>query len=74
MRDIIVTTPKSEMKTAEQEAEAVKEAGGGVYFRKLGTKPKEIGVLKCSTWKMDTFVVTPKCYVSIRVNRLPLVK
>ena len=34
--DIIVTTPKSQMDTAAQEAENVKASGGGFYFRNLG--------------------------------------
>jgi hypothetical protein len=42
MADIIVTTPKSEMKNAELEAEAAKKDGGGFYFRTLPSKPKSI--------------------------------
>lgn len=33
--DIIVTTPKSEMSNAAQEAEDTKRAGGGHYFRRF---------------------------------------
>jgi hypothetical protein len=39
--DIIVTTPKAQMETAALEAENIKEAGGGFYFRYLGRqRPK----------------------------------
>lgn len=37
--DIIVTTPKSQMQNAAREAEDVKRAGGGMYFRRFGTRP-----------------------------------
>jgi len=42
IRDIIVTTPKSEMETAAQEAEMIKQHGGGRYFRRYpyGRCPK----------------------------------
>ena len=33
--DIIVTTPKSEIANAAREAEDVKRAGGGMYFRRF---------------------------------------
>ena len=35
MKDIIVTTPKSEIANAAREAEDVKRAGGGMYFRRF---------------------------------------
>jgi len=42
--DIIVTTPKSQMATAAQEAENVKASGGGIYFRCLGRhRPEDLG-------------------------------
>lgn len=44
-RDIIVTTPISQMETAAQEARDVIEAGGGFYFRNLSMRvPKELEV------------------------------
>ena len=40
MTDIIVTTPKTEMKTAAQEAVDIQQAGGGQYFRAFqGRRP-----------------------------------
>ena len=45
-RDIIVTTPRNQRATAEQEAKDCIAQGGGFYFRNLGTRtPKylEIG-------------------------------
>lgn len=42
--DIIVTTPKSKMKQAAQEAENIKFSNGGYYFRKLGRLPKKLNV------------------------------
>lgn len=41
--DIIVTTPKSQMATAALEAKNCQESGGGQYFRKLSTAPKNFG-------------------------------
>jgi len=38
-KDIIVTTPKSQMANAAQEAEECKAANGGYYFRRLPTYP-----------------------------------
>jgi hypothetical protein len=40
--DIIVTTPKSASADAAQEAENVKKSGGGSYYRRLGTLPKDL--------------------------------
>lgn len=40
MKAIIVTTPKSEMSTAAQEARDRIEEGGGVYFRRFGKEPR----------------------------------
>jgi len=37
--DIIVTTPKGRMAEATKEAEDVKRAGGGEYFRRFSMKP-----------------------------------
>lgn len=42
INNIIVTTPKSEIKNAESEAKMCIENGGGYYFRKLSSKPKNI--------------------------------
>ena len=38
--DIIVTTPKSEIQTAKEEADECIKLGGGYYFRKFSRKPK----------------------------------
>jgi hypothetical protein len=43
MTDIIVTTPKREMANSALEAEELKKAGGGRYFRVLHSLPKKIG-------------------------------
>lgn len=43
MRDIIVTTPRSEMANAAQEAADCLSAGGGHYFRALHSKPSDFG-------------------------------
>jgi hypothetical protein len=40
--DIVVTTPKSEMKTAAGEAAACIAAGGGYYLRRLASMPKQL--------------------------------
>jgi len=40
--DIVVTTPKSASSDAAQEAENVKKAGGGSYYRRIGTIPKDL--------------------------------
>ena len=37
--DIIVTTPKSQMKASAQEAADCIAAGGGEYFRRFGNRP-----------------------------------
>ena len=37
--DIIVTTPKSRMREAAEEAEDCKRAGGGEYFRRFSRRP-----------------------------------
>ena len=43
--NIVVTTPKSEMKNSRREAEECIAAGGGYYFRRFGVhKPK--GLMK----------------------------
>jgi hypothetical protein len=44
-KDIVVTTPKSEMKNAEKEAKYCIESGDGYYFRTFKKRPKglEIG-------------------------------
>ena len=42
--DIIVTTPKSQMKQAAQEAENAKLSEDSYYFRKLGRMPKDLNV------------------------------
>lgn len=42
--DIIVTTPKGQMKNAAQEAEDVKAHGAGFYFRDLATRPQQLAV------------------------------
>ena len=43
--DIVVTTPKAQMEMAVQEAETIKKAGGGFYFRYLGQqRPKHLNV------------------------------
>lgn len=42
MADIIITTPKSEMKTAATEAEQCIRNGGGFYFRKFATLPRNL--------------------------------
>jgi hypothetical protein len=39
MADIIVTTPKSEMRNAEREAGDCLRDGGGEYFRYMGVRP-----------------------------------
>ena len=44
MKDIIVTTPKSEMDNAAKEAADCIRSGGGYYFRRLPTLPKEFGL------------------------------
>lgn len=40
--DIIVTTPKSESEKSRLEAEKCINEGGGFYFRKLHSKPKDL--------------------------------
>lgn len=42
--DIIVTTPKSEMETAKQEAKQVQKEGGGLYFRRFQRLPAQLNV------------------------------
>jgi hypothetical protein len=42
--DIIVTTPKTLRQQAAAEAEAIKLAGGGEYFRRLSSKPYDLRV------------------------------
>ena len=42
MPDIIVTTPKSEMRNAALEAKECIDEGGGSYFRTLATFPKRL--------------------------------
>lgn len=37
--DIIVTTPKNEIEKSKQEAEQIKEDGGGLYFRRFNRLP-----------------------------------
>jgi hypothetical protein len=40
--DIVVTTPKSEMKNAQEEAKIGKEKGGNWYFRRFAKRPKRL--------------------------------
>ena len=40
--DIVVTTPKSESENAALEADEVKRAGGGFYFRVFNKRPKSL--------------------------------
>ena len=42
MKNLIVTTPKSEMENSAKEAQACINSGGGCYFRKFIRKPKEL--------------------------------
>jgi len=42
--DIIVTTPKSQMENAKKEARECIEAGGGVYFRRLASRPVQLKI------------------------------
>lgn len=42
MRNIIVTTPKTEIENAKKEAEHCLSNGGGYYFRKVHKIPKDI--------------------------------
>ena len=42
--DIVVTTPGWARADAAREAEDVQEAQGGMYFRRLPTRPKELTV------------------------------
>jgi hypothetical protein len=42
--NIIVTTPKGEIKNAKKEAEFCIKNRGGFYFRKLSKKPKKLNV------------------------------
>ncbi len=42
MRDIVVTTPKTQMETAAQEARECIEAGEGCYFRTFPNRPKDL--------------------------------
>lgn len=42
MPDIIITTPKSMMREAAQEAEDAKRSGGGYYFRSLHSPPRDL--------------------------------
>ena len=44
--DLIITTPKCEMKNAKLEAEKCIKDGGGIYFRRFSTKdyPKKVKV------------------------------
>lgn len=44
MRDIIVTTPKTEMKNAVKEVEKCINEGGGYYFRRFFSLPKEVDI------------------------------
>lgn len=43
MVDIIVTTPKSQMQAAAREADDVKRAGGGYYFRRFSAPIRNLG-------------------------------
>jgi len=43
MRDIVVTTPKSEISTAAKEAADCIRNGGGYYFRRLPSMPHQFG-------------------------------
>ncbi len=43
-KDILVTTPKSEMQSAKSEAEQCLKNGGGFYFRHFSTCPKQLEV------------------------------
>lgn len=43
MRDIVVTTPKSEMANAAKEAADCIATGGGDYFRSIRSKPTDFG-------------------------------
>ncbi len=45
-RNIIVTTPKSEMENSRLEAEKCIENGGGYYFRTIAKQPKDIEPFK----------------------------
>lgn len=43
-KDIIVTTPKSEIENAKKEADNCIKNNGGYYFRRLNSKPKHIDI------------------------------
>ena len=53
MKNIIVTTPKSEMENAAQEAQECLVAGSGFYFRKIGKKPKDIKIGKSKIYYVE---------------------
>lgn len=40
--DILVTTPKTEVINSQREANELIQAGGGEYFRRLNTRPKNL--------------------------------
>ena len=42
--DIIVTTPKSQMANAKKEAEDCIKSGGGIYFRRLSSRPSKLEI------------------------------
>jgi hypothetical protein len=60
IRDIIVTTPKSQMKIAEQEAleclEAIQNGEEAAYFRTFSKKPKDLDIGSRIFYVEDGFI------------------
>jgi hypothetical protein len=56
MRDIVVTTPRSEMANAAREAQICIERGGGFYFRQIRNLPRGLVVGSKVFYVEDGFV------------------
>ena len=63
MKHIIVTTPKSEMSSAEQEAKECLRNGSGFYFRKLNKKPKDILIGESRIYYVEDGYIRGSCII-----------
>ena len=56
MKDLIVTTPKTQIKNAAAEARQCIEQGGGFYFRTFRIKPKDLRIGSKIFYVEDGFI------------------
>jgi hypothetical protein len=63
MKNIIVTTPKTEINNAAKEAEECINNGGGYYFRTLSRMPKDIEPHKSKIYYVEDGYIRGCCTI-----------